>query len=67
LPSSISVGTTSILISRTLFTALEPQDEILYVLNDEFVTSHSDGNHHFFIRWNHHPSTDDAWITEEEC
>ena len=64
--SSIFAGTFSNAVSCTHFIALELSDEFPDVLDDEFVNSHSSGYRHFLIRWKDRPSTDDAWITEEE-
>ena len=63
---SVSACMSSTLVPRAPSTALESSDEILVVLNDEFVTSRSDSYRHFFVRWKDCPSTYDAWITQEE-
>ena len=49
LPSYVFASTSS--ISCAPSTVLEPPDEILDVLNDDFVTSHSGDYHHFLVRW----------------
>ena len=50
LPFSVSTGTSSTLIICAPFTALELPYEILNILDDEFVTSHSDGYRRFLVR-----------------
>ena len=41
MPSSVSADTSSALALHGHFIVLEPLDEILNVLNDELITSHS--------------------------
>ena len=49
LPSFVSADISSTFVTRSLFTALESPDEILDVMNDEFVTPHSGGYHRFLV------------------
>ena len=49
-PSSVSVAKTFTPISDAPFTLLKLSNEILDVLDDKFVTSHSGGYHCFLIR-----------------
>ena len=60
LPSSVSVGTSHTSVLRAPSTGLEPPDEILNVLDDEFITSYFGGYRRFIVRWKDCPSTDDA-------
>ena len=58
LPSSVFAITSSTLISHAPSTTLELPDEILDILDDEFVTLHSGGYRRFLIQWKDCPSTD---------
>ena len=51
LPSSVSASTPSTMVPHASSTALELSDEILDVVDDKFVTSHSGGYHRFLVRW----------------
>jgi len=57
LPSFVSASTSSTPVPRASSTALELPDEILDVLDDEFVNSHYGGYRCFLVRWKDRSST----------
>jgi len=60
LPSFIFADTSFTSVSHTPITALKPLDDILDIMDDEFVTSDSGGYRCFLVQYKDRPSTNDA-------
>ena len=64
--SSISAGTYYSLVPHAPSSTIALPDEILDVLDNEFVASHCSGYHRFFVHWKDRPTTKYTWITDKE-